>query len=956
MIGVGATDASGRRAGFSNFGAGVDVTAPGSDIISLGVRGLAYRSGTSMAAAYVSATLALEAAAAPQPARSSALRDALVRTARAGRRRRRARRARGQASPRPLSTAQCWGVDEVLDQFGAPHRAHGGAGRRAGGAGPRRARRRRPPPRRDLHAAGDHVRRRPASDGPVKDRPFPLDLVPRILPAAEWDDDQARPRAAHPRAEPLRRRRLPRARDRPRRASCRGSWSSAARTSPAPCTASARRAASTATSPAATSCATPTAPGRCSRTTSARRAGISYVLENRVAMTRLRAAAVRALPRAAGRPLPAAAARRAARGRADRPRSEATVVVWTPGPLNSAYFEHAFLARQMGVELVEASDLVVRDDVLLHAHDRAACSASTRSTAASTTTSSTRSSSAPTRCSACPGLDARLPRRARVAIANAVGTGVADDKAIYHYVPEMIRYYLGEEPILENVPTYLLADARAARGRARRGCDELVVKPTERVAAARACSSARTRRRRGARRAWPTSIRARARSAGSRRSSCSLSTVPDRRRRTARSRPRHVDLRPFAVFGERHPHRPRRPDARRAARGLDDRQLLAAAAARRTRGCSRTTATPPSDGAEPRRADPPGRRRGMPEPALRRAGPASSSSSSSSRCSPGSPTSCSGSAATSRAPSTPRGCSTASSTPTCRAGPTTRGRAADAGAALLRDHERRAADAQRRPRRASLQRADARRRRPGVASSPASAARARARARCATSSRAEMWEAINTTHLGLLRAATCRRAPAQRARTRSTRTCASAARCSGALTSRTMLRDEATRSCRRAARDRVGRHGAADAARRAAAGAGDDIAPGATARRSRCCRRRRLPGLPPRGARRRPNALPGRALPALRARLPGLRRLRPSTRCTSRSSAPTTRRGRSAPVLRLSRLVADLEFRARTARAGRAIWRGCCEDGPARARARRRTTSPSATSPAPSPPAHRHRR
>jgi subtilisin family serine protease len=83
VIGVGATDAFGRRAAFSNFGAGVDVTAPGVDIISLGVRGLAYRSGTSMAAAYVSATLALESAAAPALAAGD-LRDALLRTARGG--------------------------------------------------------------------------------------------------------------------------------------------------------------------------------------------------------------------------------------------------------------------------------------------------------------------------------------------------------------------------------------------------------------------------------------------------------------------------------------------------------------------------------------------------------------------------------------------------------------------------------------------------------------------------------------------------------------------------------------------------------------------------------------------------------------------------------------------------------------------------------------------------------
>ena len=104
----------------------------------------------------------------------------------------------------------------------------------------------------------------------------------------------------------------------------------------------------------------------------------------------------------------------------------------TPGPFNSAYFEHAFLARQMGVELVEASDLVVRDDVL-YMRTTDGLERVHASTAASTTTSSTRSSSAWTRCSACRAR-ARLPRRT-VAVANAFGTGVADDKAIYHYVP-----------------------------------------------------------------------------------------------------------------------------------------------------------------------------------------------------------------------------------------------------------------------------------------------------------------------------------------------------------------------------------------------------------------------------------------------------------------------------------------------------------------------------------------
>ncbi len=128
--------------------------------------------------------------------------------------------------------------------------------------------------------------------------------------------------------------------------------------------------------------------------------GISYVLENRVAMARLLPSC--SPPTACGR---STTTRRCCCARCARSRpsaeSEATVVVWTPGPANRAYFEHAFLARQMGVELVEASDLVVRDDVSTCAR-RAASRASTRSTAASTTTSSTRSSSAPTRCSACP--------------------------------------------------------------------------------------------------------------------------------------------------------------------------------------------------------------------------------------------------------------------------------------------------------------------------------------------------------------------------------------------------------------------------------------------------------------------------------------------------------------------------------------------------------------------------
>src|ERR687893_1970141 len=203
--------------------------------------------------------------------------------------------------------------------------------------------------------------------------------------------------------------------------------------------------------------------------------GISYVLENRVAMTRL-------LPGLFGsyrvRPVdhyPALLRSALTEVAPTSAEEDATVVVWTPGPLNPAYFEHAFLARQMGVELVEASDLVVRDDVLYMR----------------TTSGLRRVHSVyrrldddfvdplefrPDSLLGVPGL-VRAYRAGTVAVANAFGTGVADDKAIYHYVPEMIRFYLGETPILDNVPTYLLTDAEQ-RAWVLDRLGEMVVKPT----------------------------------------------------------------------------------------------------------------------------------------------------------------------------------------------------------------------------------------------------------------------------------------------------------------------------------------------------------------------------------------------------------------------------------------------------------------------------------------------
>ncbi|OLP17602.1 hypothetical protein BST81_14855 [Leptolyngbya sp. 'hensonii'] len=130
-----------------------------------------------------------------------------------------------------------------------------------------------------------------------------------------------------------------------------------------------------------------------------------------------------------------------------------TVVVLTPGIYNAAYFEHSFLAQQMGVELVEGRDLVVADGYLqmrttkgLHRVDVVY----RRIDDIFIDPKVFRADS----LLGVPGL-MDVYRSGRVAIANAMGTGVADDKVIYAYVPEMIRYYLNEEPILQNVPTYL---------------------------------------------------------------------------------------------------------------------------------------------------------------------------------------------------------------------------------------------------------------------------------------------------------------------------------------------------------------------------------------------------------------------------------------------------------------------------------------------------------------------
>jgi uncharacterized circularly permuted ATP-grasp superfamily protein len=271
--------------------------------------------------------------------------------------------------------------------------------------------------------------------------------------------------------------------------------------------------------------------------------GISYVLENRAAMARLvpelfssyRVRPVEHYPQLLLRAL---------RSVAPSAESEATVVVWTPGPANPAYFEHAFLARQMGVELVEASDLVVRDDVLYMRTTRGlerAHAVYRRLDDDFVDPLEFR----PDSLLGVPGL-VRAYRAGSVAIANAFGTGVADDKAVYRFVPDMIRFYLGEEPILENVHTYLLSEPEVLEYVLSR-IDQLVVKPTGEsggrgVMIGPHASDEEIERMRGVLRAHPDRWIA--------QDVVRLSTVPTVGE-DGQLAPRHVDLRPFAVFGER---------------------------------------------------------------------------------------------------------------------------------------------------------------------------------------------------------------------------------------------------------------------------------------------------------------------------------------------------------------------------------------------------------------------
>jgi uncharacterized circularly permuted ATP-grasp superfamily protein len=153
--------------------------------------------------------------------------------------------------------------------------------------------------------------------------------------------------------------------------------------------------------------------------------------------------------------------------------SDPSVVVLTPGTYNSAYFEHAFLAQQMGVELVEGRDLVVVDGCVMMRTTKGFERVDVIYRRIDDTFLDPQVFRADSLLGV-PGL-MEVYRAGRVALANAPGTGVADDKVVYAYVPQIIKYYLGEEVLLPNVPTYMCWDD-TQRQHVLANLDRLVVK------------------------------------------------------------------------------------------------------------------------------------------------------------------------------------------------------------------------------------------------------------------------------------------------------------------------------------------------------------------------------------------------------------------------------------------------------------------------------------------------
>ena len=228
-----------------------------------------------------------------------------------------------------------------------------------------------------------------------------------------------------------------------------------------------------------------------------------------------------------------------------RPAARPEVVVLTPGIYNSAYFEHSYLAQQMGCELVEGADLYVDDDDCVYMY--------TTSGPARVDVIYRRIDDAFLDPEAfdedsmlgVPGL-MRAWKAGNVALANAPGAGVADDKAVYTYVPDLIRYYLAEKPILPNVPSYV-CERKEDREYVLDHLEELVVKPANESGGYGMLIGPRSTKKE--RDTFAKLIRKNPRNYIA-QPTLALSTVPSLIGTEAE--PRHVDLRPFILSSDRH--------------------------------------------------------------------------------------------------------------------------------------------------------------------------------------------------------------------------------------------------------------------------------------------------------------------------------------------------------------------------------------------------------------------
>ncbi|MFN0197151.1 MAG: circularly permuted type 2 ATP-grasp protein, partial [Planctomycetaceae bacterium] len=269
--------------------------------------------------------------------------------------------------------------------------------------------------------------------------------------------------------------------------------------------------------------------------------GVSYVLENRELMKRVLpevfvGSSIAPVEDYGERLL--AVLQQTASSDVDKP----TAVLLTPGMYNSAYFEHCFLAQQMGIELVCGSDLVVVDGYVRMLTTRG-------SQRVDVIYRRIDDDFLDPRCFredsalGVPGL-MDVYKAGRVTLANAPGTGVADDKAVYAWVPQIIRYYLSEDALLPNVPTYVCSEPEQ-REYVLSHLDELVVKPTNEsggygiVLGPRASKAELS--------ACADLIRANPRNFIA-QPMLTLSTVPTVIEH--KLSPRHVDLRPFILYGE----------------------------------------------------------------------------------------------------------------------------------------------------------------------------------------------------------------------------------------------------------------------------------------------------------------------------------------------------------------------------------------------------------------------